>query len=428
MKNEAVLCIDFGSAYTKIALRSDWNEGATLIRGTPLSPVETNFCIPSAVARVESKGGARWAFGEAAAQQRPGDGITIYRHWKARLLSEQAGTREVEEYDDVATAFFRELKEQLDRMTLSVELTRCPLRICIPKLNRQTETAEQRVTKVVGKAGWRLAENRPIVYEPESNACGVFTRGRNATWFPQRPLPSKERYPYYLDMFDRHAGLLAAIRRGDARYGVLVIDVGAFTTDFSFIEFDTDETQRPSMTQLSREIGVSELDRSIEQRMRPIVKRAILHATTNEWEKAKRLLYNSTPAAIVNPDGGVLTIGEGVESNTIAETVDEFATRVVNARQEFCGQYVNRPISAQILTGGGAMIPLVRDALINVMKTTDGIVYDLLDADESKSALLMKRGPSGWYYDEKEVEARLGENQDLVRGASAIGGCSIFFE
>ena len=75
------------------------------------------------------------------------------------------------------------------------------------------------------------------------------------------------------------------------------------------------------------------------------------------------------------------------------------------------------------------MIPLVRQALVRTLTARPGSrVYDLLDEEEPRRSLPQKYGPRGFYADEREVEARLRENRDLVRGASALGGCSVYFE
>jgi len=193
MKNARVVCIDFGSAYTKIAVRPDWDEPAQLIRDVPLAGKDTSFCIPSVVAHVERGEGVRWLAGEAAAGQRPGNGVTIHRHWKARLFSERQQEQGVNDplghgqgvYHEVGVAFFKEIRDTLRQMALSVNIDKCPVRLCIPRLGNDEE-ARRRMAAILKEAGWRSVENRPTVYEPESNVCGVFTRGRNATWFPPR--------------------------------------------------------------------------------------------------------------------------------------------------------------------------------------------------------------------------------------------------
>src|SRR6516164_9762035 len=118
MKNTHVLCIDFGSAYTKVALRTGLNGPANLIRDVPLAPKETSFCVPSVVARVERKGGVAWSVGEAAARMAPGNGVRIYRYWKARLLSDDPTNEECE----VGVKFFKELQDTLEKMNLAIDV------------------------------------------------------------------------------------------------------------------------------------------------------------------------------------------------------------------------------------------------------------------------------------------------------------------
>jgi hypothetical protein len=226
----------------------------------------------------------------------------------------------------------------------------------------------------------------------------------------------------------------AAFHAGKAaRYGVLLIDIGAYTTDFGYVQFDEsfydDNVPRPEIVQLSREIGVLELDRAIVERLGPDVQRAISRTSTTEWETAKLRLYHKEPAAIRNPSGGLIKLGDGKGADIIVEASEEFADRVVQAKKDFRRRHIKGQIDAEVLTGGGAMIPIVRAALVKAMKADRGAhVYDLLDEDEPEQALRPKRGPSGWYYDQREVDSRKRANQELVRGGSAIGGCSVFFE
>src|SRR5690606_3108997 len=88
MKNRTVLSIDLGSAYTKLAIRRDWHDESELLRDLPLAAPDVDFCVPSVVARVSAPGGGRWLTGAEAAAQTPGEDVTIYRYWKARLFSE----------------------------------------------------------------------------------------------------------------------------------------------------------------------------------------------------------------------------------------------------------------------------------------------------------------------------------------------------
>ena len=111
-----------------------------------------------------------------------------------------------------------------------------PVRVAVPALGGTAEIAQhpgcQRLREAVEQAGWKLDE-RPFVSEPESNAIGILTRGTNA-------LTPKRKKINYREMFSR--GPLITVLAGDKNhhtYRALVIDVGAFTTDFAALSIDT---------------------------------------------------------------------------------------------------------------------------------------------------------------------------------------------
>src|SRR5436309_2461976 len=122
MDNSKILCIDFGSAYTKVALRRDWDSSAELLKDFPIATSgDMTFCIPSVVARIERSGRPRWLVGDEAADLKPGEGLTIYRYWKAKLFSEEITPRELSEYTQVGAAYFRSLLDSLTRMRLPLK-------------------------------------------------------------------------------------------------------------------------------------------------------------------------------------------------------------------------------------------------------------------------------------------------------------------
>ena len=244
MKNRTLLSIDLGSAYTKLAIRRDWHDESELLRDLPLATAEVDFCIPSVVTRVETAAATRWLTGAAAASQAPAAGVTIYRYWKARLFAEHPEEQaehdslgksgeghDLDDHEEVATQFFRGLKSSLEREPFGLDLGSTAVRVCIPKLER-SQGAEARIVAILERAGVRPARGRTTVYEPESNAVGVLTRGRNATWFPPRVsfMPSPGRALQLRGMLEPE-GLLEAFRRISGRFGVLVIDLGGDPSD-----------------------------------------------------------------------------------------------------------------------------------------------------------------------------------------------------
>ena len=122
MQHKTLICIDFGSAYTKVAVRAGWDGDAELTRDTPLAADDTTFCIPSVVAKVERKGSTKWIVGQAATQQRVGDGVTLYEHFKAKLLSDQSSKHDIDVHREIGVVFFKELRAALEKLSLPAQV------------------------------------------------------------------------------------------------------------------------------------------------------------------------------------------------------------------------------------------------------------------------------------------------------------------
>lgn len=441
MKNRRLVSIDLGSAYTKIAIRRDWNGESELLRNLPLASDEADFCVPSVVARVEGHGQARWMIGAAAGAQAPGDGIRIFRYWKARLFSTgpQAGVRRDEmgqsqeaygsdDYEEVAVQFFRGLRESLEQSPYGVDVAASAVRVCVPRID--VADMDARVGSILDAAGWRPAYGRVTVYEPESNACGMFSRGRNATWYPPAApfTPRAGRSLHLMKMLEPE-GLLQALRRMSGSFGVLVIDIGGFTTDFGYVQFDTsfssNDWHRPTIVQQSYELGIRELDQAIYDSLDEDAQREIRRLSPTQWDALKVDLYRGVPVTFGNGRGKARTIGGGDDEARTAQALQGFADRVIAVRNTFIRDHVRGPINAQTLTGGGSMIAPLHAAVVQALATEeDARVYDLLDEDEPQKVLTQRGGR----VDEQAVAARARRNQELVRGGSAIGGSSVFFE
>jgi hypothetical protein len=441
VKNRRLVSIDLGSAYTKVAIRRDWNGEADLLRDLPLASEEVDFCVPSVVARVTGEGGTRWMIGAAAAAQAPGDGIRIFRYWKARLFATgpqaQVSRDEMgqapdadggDDYEQVAIQFFRGLRESLEHSPYGGDVAGSAVRVCVPRID--AGDMDGRVARILHAAGWRPAHGRVTVYEPESNACGMFTRGRNATWYPPAaPFTPRAGRSLHLVKMLEPEGLLQALRRMAGSFGVLVIDIGGFTTDFGYVEFDTsfssDDWHRPKIIQQSYELGIRELDQAIYDSLDEDAQRAIRRLSPGEWDALKIGLYGGRPVTLGGDGGRPRTIGGGGDGGRTVEALRAFAERVIAVRDTFLRDYVRGPIDAQTLTGGGSMIAPLHRAVVQALATDEHArVYDLLDEDEPRQTLAQRGGR----VDDAAVEARARRNQELVRGGSAIGGSSVFFE
>jgi hypothetical protein len=441
VKNRRLVSIDLGSAYTKVAIRRDWNGESDLLRNLPLASDEVDFCVPSVVARVEGQGSTRWMIGAAAGAQTPGDGVRIFRYWKARLFStepqaqvsrdEMGQSREAygsDDYEQVAVQFFRGLRESLEQSRYGEDIAASAVRVCVPRID--VADMDGRVGSILDAAGWRPAHGRVTVYEPESNACGMFTRGRNATWYPPAApfTPRAGRSLHLMKMLEPE-GLLQALRRMSGSFGVLVIDIGGFTTDFGYVQFDTsfssNDWHRPQIVQQSYELGIRELDQAIYDRLDEDAQREIRQLSPSQWDALKIDLYRGAPVTLGHAGGKPRTIGGGDDGGRTGEALRTFAERVIAVRDTFIRDHVRGPIDAQTLTGGGSMIAPLHNAVVQALATDEHArVYDLLDEDEPRKTLVLRGGRVS----EQAVEARTRRNQELVRGGSAIGGSSVFFE
>lgn len=215
------------------------------------------------------------------------------------------------------------------------------------------------------------------------------------------------------------------MRETRSYYGVLVTDIGAFTTDFGYVRFDssfwTDDWQKPQITAMSCKLGIGELDSTVLQQLSTEAQQIIAQLPLSEWDRYKTMLYHGEPVALRRRQGGVLTVGQGQEAMAIQEAVHSFAGKVWQSRKDFAESKLSDTVHAETLTGGGAMIPLIRATLVKRMQAAGTkMVHDLLDKDEPRNAL--------GTVPEQELERRARQNQELVRGGSAIGGCSVFFE
>src|SRR3954464_14728069 len=85
--SDRVFCIDFGSAYTKVALRRDPKERSELVTDTNLSLDDgLNVCVPSAMLVDTSSSPPSVTWGMKLANDRMGgDGLVLKRNWKKDL-------------------------------------------------------------------------------------------------------------------------------------------------------------------------------------------------------------------------------------------------------------------------------------------------------------------------------------------------------
>jgi hypothetical protein len=470
---DRVFCIDFGSSYTKVALRRDPGADAEAIRtGFSISDVP-DFCFPSAVG-VERRGNRNAAVCGPAAMQRRHDG-GLHVNWKRKVFAPADGAQpprkppldaflESPELVDLATkhgvtsaqlvhlqnvvasaralaggpgsppvspdaqnratagalafAFFQWLRDEVMKAAQRLRLdgldpAAIPARITVPALAQGKELEQhpgcQLLLHALERAGWRLHPDRPIVPEPYANAIGVLTGGTNVV--------HKGRL-----QFRKMFGNGPAIRvLGDAAhypaYRALVVDVGAFTTDFAAITLHPDgkaddEAEPPfAVRQHSVTVGVSNLDGHVF---------AALPQAKSEWltkaaepvtlEGFRRAVYTDGKAYRTVEVG---PIGGATDADAIRDGMDAFLGQLAVEATKFCDDLEPVPLQELILTGGGVSIPRAREALIGAAKC-GGREFVKTHAPG------LKRGTAdGLVHPLKE---------DMARGASALGGASIYYE
>ena len=423
--DEVILSIDFGSAYTKIALRRGFDSRAELLE-FPRAAKDEPLLTPSVVALDTRGDRERWLVGVDAARSVEGEGVAVYRNFKSQLYEADVGSRTVVSGgvgpEHLVARFFAGLRESLPR-----RLRSAPVRLSVPKLDGHGTTVQESMTSVLESTGFSIATERPLVHEPEANTIGMLTRGRNETWTP--PLKDFQKHrgregQLALMLDDDLTRRLQAMRQG-ARYPVLLLDVGAFTTDFGYVSFDEsfrEDLNKPKILQESVKLGVAQLDDRVRARLNEESRNAIGGLSPAEWDRHKRALYRGDSVELPVPGGGLTRIGAGVEQEMIVEEIAQFVEEIWAAKLDFCASNDLSRIEAQFLSGGGALISRIREDLTNRVESGgNSRVFDLLYAGEPRRAL-------GDRAHAREIEERRRRNQALVRGGSAIGGCSVFWE
>ncbi|MCA0375676.1 MAG: hypothetical protein LCH84_08405 [Gemmatimonadetes bacterium] len=385
--------------------------------------------IPTVVALDERKSPPRWIVGAAAAGTTGGVGIQVFSDWKRSLFATEAGaiansglTRK--SALKIAGAFLRELRGIVHKE--KPELADVPVRLTVPQLD-DVQPPDEWISALLDGAGWRPARNRAALTEPETNALGVFSRGLNVTWIPpqqdHRGPPSRQiNMQRMLD--PRLARPFRHMREG---FAVLTTDVGAFTTDFGYIWFDSsfrdDRWSEPVVRQRSVRLGIHELDAAVLDLLEPAVQRHFKAGPRVEWERRKRELYAGNSQR-VSVNGRVMEIGADFEAESIRDQIKQFADRIVRARDRFCSALGITAVDAEAVTGGGAAIETLRARIVGHAEAHARTVIDLRSSAEPEHATAAGAGK----FTEAKRDRRLSENAELVRTASAIGGASVFFE
>jgi hypothetical protein len=289
-----------------------------------------------------------------------------------------------------------------------------PTRLSVPALGGPAELAKQpgcqRLREAATQAGWKLDE-RALVSEPESNAIGILTQGTNA-------LTPKKKKINFREMFSR--GPLITVLAGDKdhpTYRALVIDVGAFTTDFAALRIDTGGKSVDTsdgvpflVAQHSVPVGVTNLDAEILTALPDDKPDVLKSLARKDFESFQKSVY----ADGIGYRTAGRVIGGEADRTAVQKCLSNFIARLAAETAAFCQQH--GPASSMqelILTGGGCNIPAVRDALLTAAQAAGGFVKThapSLRAEHANSPLVDRLDAAS------------------SRAASALGGASIYFE
>jgi hypothetical protein len=477
-----MLSIDFGNSYTKVALRRGRDERTELIQDRSLVWDEFNICVPTLAAEYSEGGKPRWLYGtDVAKYSSETAGLKVYRNWKPHFFEKselgitskavsqaKAGAsrgapsgitaelwaqmeRQLEpaaldavrrfhsgsagplegvtepEHKAIAAGFFRWLFELVDpvcRLRLKSSAAEIPARVSLPSFGSVAK-AELLLNHILTDAGWRLDNRAPTLAEPLSNAIGTFTEGMNGTRL-------RGTQPDYGVMFRNTGGLLT--RFFDAFQGngpkstwVLIADVGGYTTDFAMVGIELDAIGsalegelegKKRLSHMSKALGVAALDRRVQQVLSPTKQKAI----SEILEEPDQQRLESFHARCYRPNGvyalkRVVIGSTQSEKNAIGDAVQKFADEVATEAEKFLEKHQYNRVDDLILTGGGTLIPAVRDTLC---RRIGDPVY-------AKGGLQVHT-----YFTEGEKlpgakpPHRLPPR--LIRGATAVGGASVYFD
>lgn len=332
-----------------------------------------------------------------------------------------------------AVGYFRWLREfiaPICRMKFNnLDVEHTPVRISLPSFGSQTH-AEERLIEILQESGWKTDEKHPALAEPVSNAIGIFTEGRNATWFP--PKEHGQEFPWYPDLFGDDSEVFRALRNaatghgGTSPYWTMVIDVGGYTADFAIIGFDPKNFDgdlqgivdgKKRLLTFSQPIGVHTLDTRVCDVL-PQSKADYLRQIDQDIdqfviERFHRVVYDNLRPHETVKHG---TIGAGEEGKNIRDCIEGFAAEIADYAERFLVEHDGHDrIDGLILTGGGCNIPLVRKTVCERLAkygTAERYAGTYVPADSHEQI------PAGY----RRVKPL------LVRAATAIGGASVFFD
>jgi hypothetical protein len=206
-------------------------------------------------------------------------------------------------------------------------------------------------------------------------------------------------------------------------YRVVVIDVGAFTTDFAVLTFrsggkrhDLDEVEFEKKT-LSVPLGISALDEAFLTAIRPDQAQHLRErAAAIEWVDLRPKVYAERQPF---PHAEIGEIAGGADAKRVEEAITGYTKQLSEETAAFLGGLDDIPMKELVLTGGGCTIPAIQDTLIS--------------SAERGSSKFRKIHLPGVRVPGKQKATTPQQvitplDGKLNRGATALGGASVYFE
>ena len=406
-----VLGIDLGASFTKVSYRPGWTKGKRYDQPCRLVMIENRPLVPSLV--IHKKGARKsWLCGQAAAGYRPLDGDQVFTNWKADLFSNELTLR-VSGSLKAAGEFFRWLHEKVSGAGINV--AECRVKVCLPAfpdIDRPASILGQEMEL----AGWHNA-TVSRVSEPRANTVGVFGEGRNTLY---RSDWRSDVNPVYMEMYPHGSPLLNHLRQfglaGGPRHATIVIaDIGSFTTDLSIVDFDAgaDGDCIANTQQTSYKVGIiAGFEEPLLNHLSGRHGFAVEGLTFEEREAIKQAFALGKSFVLTLPGSQNIKLGDAADQKVARQIAAELASRVWDSYRE---KTANKQVKYLILTGGGSVAPLVRDA-IHTRFSSAKVNWADVDGMETENGEVgdLRRWP-----DTSETLARL---------ATAVGAASVILD
>jgi len=201
---------------------------------------------------------------------------------------------------------------------------------------------------------------------------------------------------------------------------VFVADLGGYTTDFAMLGFDlarpdhafeaAASSRRGCYAHYSEPIGIADLDRRVRAAL-PEEQQVAFDHMAGEIDPRIETFHRMFYATLRPFRSGGVRLAEGPEIEGVRAAVEGFAAEIAASAERFLDMHQFERVDQLLVTGGGFNIPALREALVGKL---DAYALQRVYRPVYKETELPDR------------HARLSAN--LVRGATALGGASVYFE